>query len=223
MTKKIKIAPSILAGDFSRLGYEAKKAEDSGADLLHLDIMDGHFVPNITIGPQAVEAIKRNTNLPLDVHLMISEPRKYIRDFINAGASYITIHLEIEEDVEEAIKEIRAKNVFAGISIKPGTSFDRVKSYLRDVDMFLIMTVEPGFGGQKFMRDVLEKLKESKSWIEKEKITVDLEVDGGINRDNIADVVQAGANIIVAGSALYKEKDMKKAIEDLRNATSKNA
>lgn len=217
MSREIKIAPSILAGDFGHLADEAHKVELAGADILHVDVMDGHFVPNITIGPQTVEAIRKNTKLPLDVHLMIAEPEKYAEEFIDAGADNLTFHLEIDRDLSSIIRKIKSRNVRCGLALKPGTAFEKVIPYLSEIDLLLLMTVEPGFGGQKFMERVLPKIDESRQWIDREGLSIDIEVDGGINLKTIPNVIQAGANVLVAGSAIYGTSDVKKAVQEMRS------
>ena len=217
MLREIKIAPSILSGNFGCLGEEARKAELAGADILHVDVMDGHFVPNITIGPQTVKALRKSTKLPLDVHLMISEPEKYIDEFMEAGADNLTFHLEVEKDLHSVIRRIKSQNVKCGIALKPGTAFEKVIPYLGEINLLLLMTVEPGFGGQKFMDKVLPKINESRRWIDREKLSIDIEVDGGINLKTVPDVIQAGANVLVAGSAIYGTSDIQKAVQEIRS------
>lgn len=238
MEKKIpiKIAPSILAGNFGCLADEAKRAEDAGADSLHIDIMDGHFVPNLTMGPQAVAAINRATDLPLDVHLMIYNPYDYVERFVEAGADNITFHLEATEDVAETLHYIRKCNVRAGLAFNPETSLSMITPYLDKCDMILLMTVHPGFGGQTFIEDVLNKVRFTRNVCDqlniraggvtpKDKKTADnslppfdIQVDGGITQENVGQCIEAGANVIVAGTSLYRVPDMAIAIKNMRTA-----
>ncbi len=211
MEKKILIAPSILSADFSRLGEEVKAVENAGADWLHVDVMDGHFVPNITIGPVVIKDIRRKTQLPLDVHLMISEPEKHLPAFMDAGSDIITFHIEACNDPKKLISKIKSQGIKAGVSLKPKTGLDGIKDILNSLDLVLVMTVEPGFGGQGFMKDVLPKIKELSSIYDG-----DIEVDGGINGDNSKSVLDAGANILVAGTAVFGKEDYKKAIQELK-------
>ena len=217
--KKIQISPSILSADFSNLEKDIKKLETAGADMIHVDVMDGHFVPNITIGPPVIKALRNKTSLPFDVHLMISPVHKYIKDFANAGADIITIHPEATPNLQESIDEIRSFKKKVGISLNPDTKIDVVEDYLDKVDLILIMSVYPGFGGQKFLSDVLEKIKRLKNLKDKKKLNFDIEVDGGINFSNFKSVIDAGANVLVSGTTIFKENngDIKKNIDFLKS------
>ncbi len=218
----IKIAPSILSADFSKLEQEVYRAEKAGADLIHIDIMDGHFVPNITIGPVVVKSIRSKISIPLDVHLMIENPDKYIGAFAEAGADIITVHVEACANLQKTLAHIRKFSKTVGVSLNPSTSIARIEHVLKQVDMVLLMTVNPGFGGQKFIRSVLPKIKELKQMIDNASLAIDIEVDGGIDETTAADVVKAGANILVAGTAIFKAPDIEKAIEGLRGKEGSN-
>src|SRR3989338_4019355 len=212
MNRPIKIAPSLLAADFTRLALEIEKVEKAGCDLLHIDVMDGHFVPNITVGPFIVKAIRRITQLPLDAHLMIEKPERYIESFAQAGANHITIHAEAcYGNLAECIEIIHSHAITCGVSLKPATPLTRIGDHLKDIDLVLLMTVNPGFGGQAFMPEVLTKIRELRMQFYR-----DIEVDGGINQETAKEAVKAGANILVAGTAIFGKADVKKAIEDLR-------
>jgi len=212
----IKIAPSILSADFRNLEKEIKKVEAAGADLIHIDVMDGHFVPNITIGPLIVKACRQATKLPLDVHLMIENPDRYIPDFAKAGADIITIHVETVKNLESDIELIRQNNVKPGVVVNPGTPIESVFHVLDKVAMVLLMSVNPGFEGQKFMPEVLPKIKKLKTECGVRNLELDIEVDGGINPQTAKEVINAGANVLVAGSAIFYSNDYKKAICGLK-------
>ena len=217
--KKIKISPSILAADFSQLGKEINKLEKGGADLIHVDVMDGHFVPNLTIGPPVIKALRNYTKLPFDVHLMISPVHKYIEDFAKAGSDIITIHPEATKDMRESIFLIKKLKKKVGISLNPDTNINIIESELNNIDLVLIMSVFPGFGGQKFIPDTIKKIKNLKKIKDTNGYKFDIEVDGGINFSNSKDVINAGANILVSGTTIFKENDgdIKKNIEMLKS------
>lgn len=216
----IKISPSILSSDYGNLESELKRMEKSGADMIHIDVMDGHFVPNITLGAPIVKCIRKACPLEFDVHLMISDPYKYIPDFAKAGADIITFHIESDCDIQETIDLIRSYHVNAGISVKPGTAVEEVFPYLDELSMVLVMTVEPGFGGQSFMVDMMPKVAALKAEIEKRGLSVDIEVDGGINSDTVSVAAKAGANIFVSGNAIFSSEDPKKTIAEFKAKAS---
>jgi ribulose-phosphate 3-epimerase len=212
----LRIAPSILASDFSRLGEEIRAVEAAGADWIHIDVMDGHFVPNLTIGPGIVEAARRCTDLPLDVHLMIETPDRYVGDFAAAGADTIGVHVEACPHLHRSIQTIKEAGVRACAVINPATPASALEPILSEVDQVLVMTVNPGFGGQKFIRSALSAVKQIRAWIQERDLNVDVEVDGGITADTIGEAAQAGANAFVAGTAVFGTNDYKAAIEALR-------
>ena len=217
--KKIQISPSILSADFSQLGNEIKRLEEGGADMIHVDVMDGHFVPNLTIGPPVIKALRNYTKLPFDVHLMIKPVHKYIKSYAEAGANIITIHPEATDSLKDSIKHIKELGKKVGVSLNPDTKTDIIKKNLPEIDLILIMSVHPGFGGQKFIPEVLSKIEELKNIKLKENLKFDIEVDGGIDFNNSKLVVKAGANILVSGTTIFKNNngDIKKNIEILKS------
>lgn len=214
----IKVSPSVLAADFANLGSEAKRAEEAGADLLHLDVMDGVFVPNISFGAKIIQSIRSYTRLPFDVHLMITDPARYIDDFVKAGADLITIHYESCDDQISVLKQIRSAGVKASISIKPATPAFILEPLLDYVDMVLVMTVEPGFGGQSFIPDTLESIRTVSAMVKSRGLNIDIEVDGGITAETIRPAYDAGANVFVAGTSVFRADDASAAIAALRSA-----
>jgi ribulose-phosphate 3-epimerase len=217
----IKIAPSILSADFSILGEDIRRVETAGADLIHIDVMDGHFVPNITIGPPVVKALRKVTKLPFDVHLMIENPDDYLDAFIDAGANIISVHVECCCHLNRIIQRIKQKGAKACVALNPATSLSTVKWVLEDVDMVLLMTVNPGFGGQKYIESVTDKVRDLKKMIDSKSLKTDIQVDGGIDLDNIFKVTEAGANVIVAGSTVYNAPDINEIIKELKEKAFK--
>ncbi len=216
----IKISPSILSCDFSKMGEEFIKMENCGADWLHIDVMDGHFVPNITLGAPIVKALRKTSSLTFDVHLMISDPYKYINDFVSAGSDIITFHYECDSDIEKTIDLINSLGCKAGLSVKPGTPIEKVFPYLDKLAMVLVMTVEPGFGGQSFMSDMMPKIEALRKECERRNLSIEIQVDGGISLKTIDQAAKAGANVFVAGSAVFGAEDPKEMISSLRKAAS---
>ena len=216
--KKIQISPSILSADFSQLGNEIKRLEEGGADMIHVDVMDGHFVPNLTIGPPVIKSLRKQCSIKFDVHLMISPVHKYIEAYSDAGADIITIHPEATDNLEESILKIKSLNKKVGVSLNPETKIDLIIDYLEKIDLVLIMSVNPGFGGQKFMPEVLDKIRELKKIQSKNNLNFDIEIDGGINFDNCQSAIEAGANILVSGTTVFKSNngDIKKNINLLK-------
>jgi ribulose-phosphate 3-epimerase len=216
--KKIQISPSILSADFSQLGAEIKRLEEGGADMIHVDVMDGHFVPNLTIGPPVIKALRKQCSIKFDVHLMISPVHKYIEAYSDAGADIITIHPEATENLGESILKIKSLNKKVGVSLNPETKIDLIIDYLEKIDLVLIMSVNPGFGGQKFMPEVLEKIRKLKKIQSENHLNFDIEIDGGINFDNCQLAIEAGANILVSGTTVFKSNngDIKKNINLLK-------
>ena len=216
--KKIQISPSILSADFSQLGNEIKRLQEAGADMIHVDVMDGHFVPNLTIGPPVIKALRNYTKLPFDVHLMIAPVHKYIKNYAEAGADIITIHPEATDNLKESINHIKELGKKVGVSLNPNTKIDIIKEFFSEINLILIMSVHPGFGGQKFMPEVLVKIKELKKIKDKQNFNFDIEVDGGINFDNSKLAIEAGANILVSGTTIFKNNNgnIKKNIDTLK-------
>ena len=212
MSRPLKIAPSVLSADFTKLSSEIEAVEKAGCDMIHIDVMDGHFVPNITVGPFIVKAIRRLTRLPLDTHLMIDHPEKYIAQFVEAGSDSVTVHVEAcSGHLDDVIGLIRSKKVRCGVSLKPATPLSEIEKFLPKIDLVLVMTVNPGFGGQAFMPEVLPKIEKLR-----QKFSGDIQVDGGINGQTALDVIRAGANILVAGTAIFGKEDVQKAVKELR-------
>ena len=216
--KNIQISPSILSADFSQLGTEIKRLEEGGADMIHVDVMDGHFVPNLTIGPPVIKALRKHCSLKFDVHLMISPVHKYIQAYADAGADIITIHPEATNNLQSSISKIKELNKKVGVSLNPETKIDAIINLLDQIDLVLIMSVNPGFGGQKFMPEVLDKIKQLRKIQEEKKINFDIEIDGGINFENCKVAIEAGANILVSGTTIFKSNggDIKKNINLLK-------
>ena len=217
----IKLAPSILSADFARLLEDVKKVEKAGCEYLHIDVMDGHFVPNITLGPGIVKSLRKDVNMVFDAHLMIENPDNYIKEFADAGCDIIVVHQEACTHLHRTIQNIKSHGIKAGVALNPATPIETIKYVLQDVDMVLLMSVNPGFGGQSYIPVVTEKIKELKALIDKMNLDIDIEVDGGVTPSNIAEVVNAGANVIVAGSAIFNAGNIDEAVKSLRENASK--
>lgn len=217
----IKMAPSILSADFARLLEDVKKVERAGCEYLHIDVMDGHFVPNITLGPAIVKSLRKDVNMVFDAHLMIETPDNYIKDFVDAGCDMIVVHEEACTHLHRTIQNIKSFNVKAGVALNPATPIENIKYILNDIDMVLIMTVNPGFGGQSFIGTMIDKIKELKALIDEKGLDVDIQVDGGIKPSNVSEVVKAGANVIVAGSAIFNSDDIEATVKEFRLNASK--
>lgn len=216
----MKIVPSLLSADFSRLGDEVRRVEEAGADMIHFDVMDGRFVPNITFGPLVVEALRGKTRLPFDVHLMIEDPDRFVRRFAEAGADILTVHAEATTNLRRTVENVRAQGVKAGVSLNPDTPLRAVEGVLSGLDLVLIMTVRPGFGGQDFIPATLPKIRSLRRMVEERGLAVDIEVDGGINVETAPLVVEAGANVLVAGTAIFGQPDFRRVIRNLRRAVA---
>ncbi len=212
----IKLAPSILSANFAKLLEDVKKVENAGCEYLHIDVMDGHFVPNITLGPSVVKSLRKDVNMVFDAHLMIENPDQYIKEFVDAGCDIIVVHQEACRHLHRTIQNIKSYGIKAGVSLNPATPIETIKHIIRDVDMVLIMTVNPGFGGQSFIESMISKIEELKILIDSEGLNVDIQVDGGIKPDNVDKVVRAGANVIVAGSAIFNSEDIKSTVDLFR-------
>jgi ribulose-phosphate 3-epimerase len=217
-TRPVRIAPSILSADFARLAEEVARVEQGGADLLHIDVMDGHFVPNLTVGPPIVEALRKATKLPLDVHLMITNPDAFLGEFAEAGADYLTVHVEACPHLHRTVQAIKELNVKAGVTLNPATSLSTLEEIVGDVDLILIMSVNPGFGGQRFIPSVLDKIRRARQLLDRVRSRAALEVDGGVKIDNAAQIIDAGADILVAGSAIFSSREYGATIAALRTA-----
>lgn len=217
----IKLAPSILSADFARLLEDVKKVEEAGCEYLHIDVMDGHFVPNITLGPNIVKSLRKDVNMVFDAHLMIENPDMYIKDFAEAGCDIIVVHQEACKHLHRTIQNIKSYNIKAGVALNPATPIEAIKHVLKDVDMVLIMTVNPGFGGQSFIDSMIDKIRELKAIVVEQNLNIDIQVDGGIKPSNVADVVKAGANVIVAGSAIFNSSDIKETVIEFRKNAKK--
>lgn len=217
----IKMAPSILSADFARLLEDVKKVERAGCEYLHIDVMDGHFVPNITLGPAIVKSLRKDVNMVFDAHLMIENSDNYIKDFVDAGCDMIVVHEEACTHLHRTIQNIKSFNVKAGVALNPATPIENIKYILNDIDMVLIMTVNPGFGGQSFIGTMIDKIKELKALIDEKGLDVDIQVDGGIKPSNVNEVVKAGANVIVAGSAIFNSDDIEATVKEFRLNASK--